>query len=112
MPSKINLIKGRPDYYLTPTRDFTQYTRDCEEKYWRKETAFDWTQDIRENLRNHLEELSAQEFSRISFMVLPMISEKINHKIELIRSGELPVELQQRINLRPKYGMMMKLHRR
>ena len=46
-----NVIKGRPDYYITPTRDFTQYTRDSEEKYWRKETKFDWNQNVRDNLK-------------------------------------------------------------
>ena len=32
------VIKERPDYYITPTRDFTQYTKDSEEKYWSKDT--------------------------------------------------------------------------
>jgi hypothetical protein len=85
-------IKGRPDYYKTPTRDFTQYTRDCEEKYWRKETAFDWDQDIQLNLRNHLEELSPNELSKIIFLVLPMIMEDINRKIEHIRTEQLPMD--------------------
>jgi hypothetical protein len=32
------------DYYIAPNSDFTQYTRDYEEKYWSKDTAFDWGQ--------------------------------------------------------------------
>lgn len=85
-------IKERPDYYITPTRDFTQYTRDCEEKYWRKETAFDWKQDIRVNLKDHLEHLSPSDLSRIIFLVLPMIAENINRKIEYIRKEQLPMD--------------------
>ena len=50
--------KGRPDYYITPTHDFTQYTKDCEEKYWSKETAFDWDQNVQRNLEEHLEDLN------------------------------------------------------
>jgi hypothetical protein len=85
-------IKDRPDYYITPTRDFTQYTRDCEEKYWRKETAFDWQQNIAHNLRDHLEQLSPENLSRVTFMVLPMVKETIDRRIEKIRAAELPIE--------------------
>ena len=86
------VIKGRPDYYITPTRDFTQYTRDCEEKYWRKETAFDWEQNIQQNLEDHLEHLAPADLSRITFMVLPMVMETIRRKIDQIRNEELPME--------------------
>lgn len=48
-----NNIKGLPDYCLSPTRDFTQYTKDSEEKYWNKETAFDWHQNVRDNLKKN-----------------------------------------------------------
>jgi len=85
-------IKGRPDYYITPTRDFTQYTKDSEEKYWRKDTKFDWHQNVRDNLREHLEKLEAKDFSKILFMVLPMVEENIARKIMQIRQGQLPVE--------------------
>ena len=90
--SPAKTIKGRPDYYIKPTRDFTQYTRDCEEKYWRKETAFDWQQDIQQNLKDHLEQLSPADLLRITFMVLPMLMETIKRKIEQIRSGQLPMD--------------------
>ena len=87
-----NVIKGRPDYYITPTRDFTQYTRDCEEKYWRKETAFDWQQNIKQNLEDHLEHLSPVELPRIIFLVLPLLRENIKRKIEQIQKEQLPME--------------------
>jgi hypothetical protein len=86
------LDKGRPDYYLTPTHDFTQYTRDCEEKYWNRETAFDWGQNVRDNLRDNLERLSPEAFSRVTFMVLPMVKEMIAYKLEQIRQRGLPLE--------------------
>jgi hypothetical protein len=78
-------LKGRPDYYITPTRDFTQYTRDSEEKYWSKDTKFNWNQDIGANLREHLEKLDQSAFSKILFAVLPMVKEKIEQKINQIR---------------------------
>jgi len=86
------LDKGRPDYYITPTRDFKQYTKDCEEKYWNQDTAFDWNQDVRINLKDHLEKLNPVEFSRIAFMVLPMIADTIEHKIAQIQQEQLPLE--------------------
>lgn len=86
------IANGRPDYYITPTRDFTQYTKDCEEKYWNKETAFDWGQDVRSNLRQHLEQLAPEDFSKISLMVLPMIEESITYKIEQIQQKQLPLD--------------------
>ena len=57
---------GRPDYYITPTRDFTQYTRDSEEKYWSKETKFDWQQSVPGSLKEHLDNLDPEAFSKIS----------------------------------------------
>ncbi|WP_370476580.1 hypothetical protein [Tamlana flava] len=86
MPKK-NIIKGRPDYYLTPTRDFTRYVKDCEGKYWNKETSFDWSQDVKENLYENVESLNYEELYRISFLVLPMIQESIRNKIEDIKEG-------------------------
>ncbi len=85
------LANGRPDYYITPTRDFTQYTKDCEEKYWNKETAFDWDQDVRLNLKQHLEHLSSEDLSKIGLLVLPMIEETITYKIEQIQQKQLPL---------------------
>ena len=86
------VIKGRPDYYITPTRDFTQYTKDSEEKYWSKETKFDWQQSVRANLNEHLENLDPEDFSKVTFMVLPMVKETIERKIVQIRQGQLPLE--------------------
>lgn len=82
----------RPDYYITPTRDFTKYMKDCAEKYWSKESAFDWTQSVPDNIKNHLENLSPGDFSRIAFMALPVIEETLDHKIKQIQSEQLPLE--------------------
>ncbi len=84
--------KGRPDYYITPTRDFTQYTRDSEEKYWSKDTKFDWSQDIRANLRDHLEKLDTPGLSKVAFMVIPMLIENLENKISHISHKHLPLE--------------------
>ncbi len=84
--------KGRPDYYITPTRDFTQFTRDSEEKYWSKDTKFDWQQDIQANLKLYLENLDPGNFSKVAFMVLPMIKEALDRKIDLIRKEQLPLD--------------------
>lgn len=83
---------GRPDYYITPTHDFTQYTKDCEEKYWSKETAFDWSQSVQSNLKEHLENLHPGEFSRVAFMTLPMIKDNLERKLAQIRHEGLPLE--------------------
>ena len=85
-------IKGRPDYYITPTRDFTQYTKDSEEKYWSKETKFDWQQSVRANLKEHLENLDQEDFLKVTFMILPMVKENIERKIVQIRQDQLPLE--------------------
>ena len=84
--------KGRPDYYVTPTHDFTKYTKDCEEKYWSKDTAFDWSQSVTGNLKKHLENLNGEEFSKVSFMVLPMVKKNIERKIIQIKHNHLPLE--------------------
>jgi hypothetical protein len=85
-------VKGRPDYFITPTHDFTQYTRDSEEKYWSKDTKFDWHQNVRDNLKQHLENLDANGFTKILFMVLPMVLESLERKIIQIRQDQLPLE--------------------
>ncbi|MDB4286026.1 hypothetical protein N9933_01855 [bacterium] len=84
--------KNRPDYYITPTRDFKKYTKDCEEKYWRQETAFDWSQNVQGNLKENLENLNPEDFSKVAFMVLPMLDETLAHKILQIRQEQLPLE--------------------
>lgn len=86
------LDKGRPDYYITPTHDFTQYTKDCEGKYWSKDTAFDWSQSVPSGLKQSLENLSQEEFYKVTFMVLPMIKEKLERKIAEIGEEQLPLE--------------------
>src|SRR5690349_12932120 len=84
--------KERPDYYITPTRDFTKYTKDCEEKYWSKETAFDWSQSVSNNLRKHLAERDEESFLKIAFATLSMIAETLEEKIISIQHAHLPVE--------------------
>jgi hypothetical protein len=90
-PRKI-VDKGRPDYYITPTRDFTQYTKDSEEKYWSKETKFDWHQSVEGNLKKHLENLDKDDFNKVLFMVLPLIQNTLEHKIVQIQHERLPLE--------------------
>jgi len=90
--SRKNVIKGRPDYFITPTHDFTQYTRDSEEKYWSKDTKFDWHQNVGDNLKKHLENLDPNGFRKILFMVLPMLSENVERKIIQIRQDQLPMD--------------------
>lgn len=72
--------KGLPDYYITPTHDFTKYTKDCAEKYWNKETKFDWSQSVENNLKENLENLSPKDFAKVAFMTLPMIKKIWNAK--------------------------------
>lgn len=84
--------KGRPDYYITPTRDFTQFTKDSEEKYWSKETKFNWDQNIPNNLKEHLENLPPEDFLKVMIMVLPMVEKTVEFKIVQIRKKALPLE--------------------
>lgn len=86
------VLKGRPDYYITPTRDFTQYTKDSEEKYWSRDTKFNWQQSVRDNLKENLENLDLKDFSRILFMVLPMVEDTLARKIVQVRHEQLPLE--------------------
>lgn len=86
------LDKGRPDYYITPSRDFAKYTKDCAEKYWNKETAFEWDQNVQGNLKENLDNLSPEQFTRIAFMALPVIEETLELKIRQIRQSHLPLE--------------------
>lgn len=84
--------QDRPDYYISPTRDFTQYTRDCEKKYWNRDIAFDWQQDVADNLRTHLNGLSPDTFSKLALEILPMIQENIQNHIKKIGEKGVPVE--------------------
>ena len=90
--SRKNVNKGLPDYYITPTHDFTKYTKDCAEKYWNKETKFDWNQSVHNNLKENLENLSPADFSKVMFMILPMIKNNLERKIEQVQQGQLPLE--------------------
>ncbi len=80
------------DYYITPTHDFTRYTRDYEQKYWSKDTSFDWQQDVTENLRVRLETLPREELSRVAFLALPQALKSLEGKISQIRNRGLPLD--------------------
>jgi len=81
----------RPDYYITPTHDFTQYTQDYEQQHWSQDTAFDWQQDVPANLKAALERLSADEFARVARFSLPLVSEAIADTIRDVRRRGLPI---------------------
>ena len=87
-----NVNKGLPDYYITPTHDFTKYTKDCAEKYWNKDTKFDWNQSVQNNLKENLENLSPADFSKVMFMIVPMIKRNLERKIEQVKQYQLPLE--------------------
>jgi len=88
--------KGRgkelPDYYLGPTRDFTQFTRDYEERYWSRDTAFDWGQSVEENLKSHLLRLSEAEFLRIATLALPLVDQNLEQHIGQVEQEGLPLD--------------------
>jgi hypothetical protein len=84
--------KERPDYYVAPTRDFTQYTKDYEEKYWSKETAFDWQQSVAQNLKAHVERLPPEEFCRVANLALPLVERALARHVEQIRGARLPLD--------------------
>lgn len=79
-----------PEYYVAPTRDFTQYTKDYEEKYWSKETAFDWQQNVAQNLKGHVGRLPPAEFQRLATLVLPMVERTLERHIERVHHAGLP----------------------
>lgn len=91
-PPAVAVHRERPDYYITPTHDFTQYTKDYEEKYWTKDTAFDWQQSVPENLKAHVEQLPQEEFSRIARLALPLIDRAVTRSIGEIRHCGLPLD--------------------
>jgi len=84
--------KERPDYYITPTHDFTQYTKDYEEKYWNRDSAFDWQQDVPGNLKEHLERLPREEFARIAALALPLVQDALQRSIGQIQQHGLPMD--------------------
>lgn len=92
LPIRKGTDKGRPDYYITPTRDFTKYTKDCAEKYWNKDTVFDWNQDVQGNLKENLENRCPADFAKIAFMALPVIEESLERKIKQVRRKQLPLD--------------------
>lgn len=77
-------------YYIAPSHDFTQYTRDYEEKYWSKDTAFDWQQSVPANLKEHLESSPPDEYQRIASLALPLVDQALGYRIEEIRLAGLP----------------------
>ncbi|TFG53021.1 MAG: hypothetical protein E4H37_04385 [Gemmatimonadales bacterium] len=84
--------KEWPDYYIAPTRDFTQFTADFEQQYWSRDTAFDWSQSVEANLRLHLTNLPDAEFVRVAALALPLVGQALTeHIYEVERSG-LPLD--------------------
>jgi len=88
---RVTHAKERPEYYITPTHDFTQYTKDYEEKYWSQDTAFDWQQSVSENLKAHLGRVSPDEFARVARLALPLVDEALGRRIREIRQFGLPL---------------------
>jgi hypothetical protein len=78
------------DYYIAPTSDFTQYTRDYEEKYWSKDTAFDWSQSVSGNLSAHLARLPRDELRRVGLLALELVERSLAGALEETRSGLPP----------------------
>lgn len=84
-------IKERRGYFISPTHDFTQYTRDCEEKYWSRDTSFDWDQDVQENLRSYVSNLDQEKLNSILVMALPIILNDIGKRISLVQNDHFPI---------------------
>lgn len=84
--------KELPDYYIAPTRDFTQFTRDYEEKYWCRDTAFDWGESVEENLGAHLLGLCDAEFHRIARLALPVVARDLDRHIRQVEQEGLPLD--------------------
>jgi hypothetical protein len=84
--------KEWPDYYLTPTRDFTQFTRDYEEKYWSRDTAFDWGQDVEANLAANLSGPPEGEFLRIATFALALVADDLAEHAEDVGRQGLPLD--------------------
>ncbi len=85
-------VRERPDYYITPTHDFTQYTKDYEAKYWSQDTAFEWHQSVPQNLKTHLDALPPQELSRIARLALPLVLATLSRRISDIHRYGLPID--------------------
>jgi hypothetical protein len=78
------------DYYIAPTSDFTQYTRDYEEKYWSKDTAFDWSQSVPDNLASHLASLPRDELQRVALLALALVETSLARALAETASGLPP----------------------
>ena len=83
--------RERPDYYIAPTSDFTQYTKDYEEKYWSKDTAFEWQQDVADNLRAWMERLPRESLAAVIRLALPMVIQTQERHLADIRRAGLPL---------------------
>jgi hypothetical protein len=84
------MTRTLPDYYIAPTGDFTQYTRDYEKKYWSKDTAFDWGQSVPANLLAHLERMPSREFDRIASLALPLVASSLTRALKDTARHGLP----------------------
>lgn len=86
--------RGRelPDHYITPTRDFTAFTRDYEQKYWCRDTAFDWTCSVEESLRAHLLALDDRKFHRIARLALPIVAQELDRHMGQVERDGLPMD--------------------
>jgi hypothetical protein len=83
--------KERPHYYLAPSHDFTQYTKDWEEKHWSRETAFEWQRDVPGALRRNLESLPPDAYQRLAMQSLPLVRGSLERLVvEIQRVGLLP----------------------
>jgi hypothetical protein len=84
--------RDRPDYYITPTHDFTQYTKDYEEKYWRQDTSFPWDQNVADNLWKHLECLSDAALARVAPLALTLVDRALERNLDRLAQSGLPLE--------------------
>ena len=82
----------RHHYYITPTHDFTQYTKDYEAKYWSQDTAFEWQQSVPDNLKAHLDSLEPTQFAAVARLAVPLVHAAASRRIAEIRRYGLPSE--------------------
>jgi len=80
------------DYYITPTRDFTQFTRDYEEQYWSKDTAFPWHQSVAGNLQASLDGLTREAFWQVAVLTLSLVEAALDGHIRRVRDQGVPTE--------------------
>ncbi len=84
--------KELPDYYIAPSHDFRQYTRDYEQKYWSRDTAFDWRQNVPDSLKAHVEDMPLENLQRLATLALPLVEGALERNIRLIQQSGLPLE--------------------